>query len=96
MQHIPVFLQQSIFCALSVSSRHEGALLTIVERDGEDHADVYIYGPSGVPVQAGRGQGQVRHWHGCLGEHQLGMWACWLWHSTPGTASSIGLLLFLT
>eukprot|EP00891_Asterochloris_glomerata_P003279 jgi/Astpho2/3279/Aster-08043 len=24
-----------------------GALLTIVERDGEDHADVYIYGPSG-------------------------------------------------
>ena len=32
---------------LTVSSWRAGALLTIGERDGEDHADVYIYGPSG-------------------------------------------------
>lgn len=47
MQYVPGVLQQCQFCALSVSSWDVGALLTIVERDGEDHADVYIYGPSG-------------------------------------------------
>ena len=47
MQCIPGVLQQCLFCALSVSPRRAGALLTIVERDGEDHSDVYIYGPSG-------------------------------------------------